>query len=272
MKIGYSINDIVPKAMMESKTPNAKLGYNRHLMECVGRRVVLEGTALVNSTLNRIADKTIEKLQSQGSGDAIGFNALSALYDRLGKIRDTIKKQYVAEKDSDTRQALANAYVEYQLFHETEKDKILLKALKESKTAQGNRLITFVKSILMQISSTSKTPILDFKHTVTTLRSNIIRVLNTGSNGALSSYKDALIGSDGLVDTLDSIVDEFIASESEINQIMNPSYTSPSNTNDANSVPADAFTGHQTNHMYESQVAFMEAFAESLSYFSRKKV
>lgn len=272
MKIGYSINDIVPKAMMESKSPKAKLGYAKHLMECVGKRVVLEGTALVNSTLNRIADNTISKLQSQGQGDAIGFNALVTLSDRLDKLTESIKKQYITEQDPTTKEALSKAFMSYVLFPSATEDKILKKAFTESKVSQGNRLVNFVKSVLMQISSTSKTPILDFKNTVSRLKTDLTRIFSNSNLGALDGYKETLIGTGGLIDTLDSIVDEFVSSEKEINQIMNPSYSRPSGQafNNAN-IPDNAISGHQTNHLYEAQASFMEAFAESLSYFSRRK-
>lgn len=268
MRTTFTLDEMMPRAIFESATPKMKLGYPKFLAECVGNRTFLESSALVANTLGRIADKTLMAMEKENSADPVRFNALSTFEDKITRIREDLMEKFKAESDPKAKQHIASLYSKYKFLSNPFTDGILKNALAKAKKSPGHRLATFIKEIIIGVSDKSTTsPIEAFKQEVTHLKDAIEMFYNPEFpyQATLKGYKDALLGeNDGLIEILDTIADNLNKSRNEIQALNSnvPKFT-------AKDTPSDVFVNHQTNQMLESERVFMEAFAESLSYFSR---
>lgn len=267
-----SLDDLFPKTLLESSITRVKLGYAKHLMECVSHRTFLESSALVASTLGRMADKVLMNLDKEDKGDPIRFNALSTFDDKISQIKNKLY-DIITDKSADSSdyQYLARLYNNASFLANPSEDGILRKALNDARRSSGNRLANFIRNIIIPISEkNTSSPIEAFKKEVNTLKSEISKFYTSDFpfSATLAPYKEHLLGSeDGLIEILDSISDYLLQNVSDI-QAINANV--PKKFSQADNLNLDGIlTGHQTNHLYEAECAFMEGLAESLKYFSR---
>lgn len=274
----YELSDLIPSAIMESSIPKVKFGYAKYLTECISKRAFLEGSAVAGSTLNRIADKTMGELSRSGAIDPTAFSALVVFSDKVANILNQLTKQYHSETDQEAKQKLAKLIVSHKFLSNPAQDGILKKALAGSKSAEGNRLAKFISLIIQQvIAKKDGHPIEDFKKEITHLREAIEKFYygEFPFQATIKPYKAHLLGPNSIIDIMDKIADNLVNSEPEISKINAPiihKSTQPVGFKD-NVAPGNdpRITNHILSHEYESQMTFMEAFAESLDYFSRRK-
>lgn len=275
----YHVKDLISSTIMESGFPKTKLGYPKHLMECITNRTFLESSALNSSTLNRVADKVIAELNRKGSVDPSAFSALVVFEDKVNNILKQLTAQYHNETDAESKKQIAKIVTGYKFLSNPAQDGILKKALAASKSAPGNRLVKFISTIIQLVAEKKDGhPIEDFKAEVTHLRDAISKFYYDGFpfQATIKPYKEHLLGSDSIIEIMDKIADALIEDEPQISTMNKPVISYSDNTrggfqkNISTGGHSPIFTDHQTNYKYESQQTFMEAFAESLDYFSRK--
>jgi hypothetical protein len=249
--------------------PKVKIGYASHLLECISRRTFLEGTQEVGSALNRIADKTISELSRKGAVDKDAFNALIVFEDKIKNILKQLTAQYHNETDPEAKSNIAKIVTSSKFLSDPSQDGILKKALAGAKNAQGNRLVVFISLIIKQIvEKNDNKPIEDFKKEINHLQQAIEKFYYNDFpfQATIKPYKAHLLGPNSIIDIMDKIVDNLVQSESDISNLRT------SGAIFGNGVtPGDVTHNYQTSYKYESQRAFMEAFAESLEYFARKR-
>lgn len=273
----YQLSDIIPSGIMESGMPKVKIGYATYLTECISKRTFLESSNMAGGTLNRIADKTIAELSRSGSVDPSAFSALVVFADKVTNILAQLTKQYHEENDPEAKKKLATLILSHKFLSNPTQDGILKKALAGSRSATGNRLAKFI-SIVIQLVAEKKSghPIEDFKKEITHLREAIEKFYygEFPFQATIKPYKEHLLGTNSIIDIMDKIADNLVNSESDISKLNSPILhkdTKPVGFKD--NVPHGndpRLTNHIISHKYESQNAFMEAFAESLDYFSRR--
>lgn len=275
----YHVGDLFPKTILESGFPKAKLGYPKYLTECVTRRAFLESSALNSSTLNRVADKVMAELNRKGSIDPSAFSALVVFEDKVNNILKQLTEQYHSETDVESKKQIAKIVTGYKFLSNPAQDGILKKALAASKSAPGNRLAKFI-SMIIQLVAEKKDghPIQDFKAETKHLREAISKFYYDGFpfQATIKPYKEYLLGSESIIEIMDKIADALVEDEPQIS-VMNKPVISHKTASPAGFQKgfttgghSPVFTDHQMNYKYESQQAFMEAFAESLDYFSRR--
>lgn len=275
----YELADMIPVAIMESSMPKVKLGYGSYLTECISRRTFLEASTEAGNTLNRIADKTLAELSRKGSVDPEAFSALLIFSDKVTKILEQLTRQYHDETDPEAKKKLASLILSHKFLSNPAQDGILKKALAEAKRSSGNRLAMFISIIVRQIvDKKSGHPIEDFKKEITHLKEAIEKFYHGEFpfQATIRAYKEHLLGPNSIIDIMDKIADNLVNSGPEIGNISTQIIKHGKEVKGfKDNVPAGAdqrFTNHQMSHFHESQSIFMEAFAESLEYFSRKNL
>lgn len=244
-------------------------GYKSFFLECVNGRMIVE-SIMADSTasaLGNIANKTLTELGKEDKADSMRMNALLAFYNKIQTMSEQIKAQYYEENDENKKMNLYDLLMKYKFLTYPEKDAILKRAMLNSKVAQGNRVATFIQSIIQGVSSKNATsPIAEFKNQVMRLKSEIEKFYNPSYpfQASVKGYEKDLLGPDGLVDILEKIMDQISASTADIEKAINPTKSQY-----GNKTFQDVSGNFQTSHKYEAAV--MEAYAASLSYFSRKK-
>lgn len=276
----YHVGDLISKTILESGFPKTKLGYPKHLMECISRRTFLESSALNSSTLNRVADKIMSELNRKGSLDPHAFNALVVFEDKVNGILKQLTEQYHTETDVESKKQIAKIVTGYKFLSNPSQDGILKKALAGSRSAPGNRLAKFISLIIQQVAEKKDGhPIQDFKAETKHLRDAISKFYYEGFpfQATIKPYKEYLLGSESIIEIMDKIADALIEDEPQISTMNKPVISHSSNTSlggfkkgVSTGGHEPVFTDHQMNYKYESQQAFMEAVAESLDYFSRR--
>lgn len=245
-------------------------GYKSFFLECVNGRMIVE-SIMADSTasaLGSIANKTLTELGKEDKADSMRMNALLAFYNKIQTIGEQIKAQYYEESDENKKMNLYDLLMKYKFIADPEKDAILKRAMLNSKIAQGNRVATFIRSIIQGISAKNATsPIAEFKNQVMRLKSEIEKFYNPSFpfQASIKGYEKDLLGPDGLVDILEKIMDQISASTADIEKAINPTKGTF-----GNKTFQDVSGNFQTSHKYESAV--MEAYAASLSYFARKRI
>ena len=277
----YITRDSIPSTILEASKPKVKMGYAKHLLECVSRRTFLEGSAVTGTILNRIADSTMEELNKKGALDSSAFSALVVFDEKINHLLKQLTQQYHTETDPEAKKNLAHIITSSKFLSNPAQDKILKNALNGSKNAQGNRLATFIRLIIQQIiEKKDVNPIEDFKKEITHLREAIEKFYYNEFpfQATIKPYKEYLLGPNSIVEIMDKIADNLVTNEPNITKLNAPIISRSPNTetkpasvkSDGLTDFSDIFGNYQTNYKYESQSAFMEAFAESLEYFSRK--
>lgn len=276
MKICYSLDQVIPRAIMESKKPKVKLGYASHLLECVARRVFLEAES--GAMLNRIADSVLAELGKRNSVSQDAFLVLNMFTQAVDGISRQVRGAFATDPSEENKQKMAQLATMRFLANPVE-HAALRKAIGETnKATDGNRVSIFISNLIRAIlEKDSGKPIQEFKKQVDALEKEISRFYNSNTypyQDSIKKFKDKLLGPNSLLSILEKIsIDLFdsegdidnMASDMGIQHIEPKKITRPTETADSN-----MFYGHTTNPMYEAQVAFMEAFASSLDYFSRR--
>jgi hypothetical protein len=273
----YQLADIIPSGIMESGMPKVKMGYAKYLTECISKRAFLETSNVASGTLNRIADKTIAELSRSGAVDPSAFSALVVFADKVTNILHQLTKQYHEETDAEAKKKLASLILSHKFLSNPAQDGILKKALAGSKSAPGNRLAKFI-SMVIQLVAEKKSghPIEDFKKEITHLREAIEKFYygEFPFQATIKPYKTHLLGPNSIIDIMDKIADNLVNSEPDISKLNSPIIHKENKpTGFKDNVPHGndpRLTNHVLSHRYEAQSTFMEAFAESLDYFSRR--
>lgn len=244
-------------------------GYKSFFMECVNGRVLMESIMADSAAtaLGDIANKTLTELGKEDKADSMRLNALLAFANKITTMAEQIKAQYYEETDENKKMNLYDLFTRYKFLADPEKDAILKRAMLNAKISQGNRVATFVQSIIKDISKKNTiSPIAEFKNQVMRLKSEIEKFYHPSYpfQASIKGYEKDLLGEDGLVGILENIMDQISASTAQIEKLINPKQETF-----GNKTFSDVAGNFQTSHKYES--AIMEAFAQSLSYFSRKR-
>ena len=245
-------------------------GYKSFFLECVNQRVMIE-SIVADSTaeaLGTIAKKTLKELGKEDVGETPRFNALLVFADKIVTMAAQIKNQYFEETDENKKMNLYDLYTRYRFLADPDKDALLKRAMLNAKISQGNRLAVFIQSLINQIAAKNPTsPIAEFKNQIMRLKSEIEKFYHPSFpfQATIKGYKEALLGPEGLVDTLETIMDQISASTADIEKTINAKEATFGSKNFK-----DVAGNFQTSHKYESAV--MEAYASSLSYFSRKRI
>lgn len=273
----YHMRDIIPSGIMESGMPKVKLGYAKYLTECISRRSFLESSNVTGNTLNRIAEKTLAELSRTGAADPTAFSALVIFEDKVRKILEQLTKQYHAEEDPELKKNLAKMIMSHRFLSNPAQDGILKKAMLGAKSAPGNKLAKFISMVVQQIvEKKSASPIEDFKKEITHLRDAIGKFYygEFPFQATIKPFKEHLLGPNSIVDIMDNIADNLVNSAPEISKLNAPiihNSHEPIVSKNGAKIDTHKEIGNQIlNHFHESQMTFMEAFAESLDYFSRK--
>lgn len=245
-------------------------GYKKFFLECVNGRVMFESIMADSAAtaLGDIANKTLNELGKEDKADSMRLNALLAFYNKIQTMSEQIKAQYYEESDENKKMNLYDLLLKYKFLADPEKDAVLKRAMLNAKVAQGNRVATFVQSIIRDISKKNAiSPIAEFKTQVLRLKEEIEKFYHPSYpfQASIKGYEKDLLGPDGLVDILENIMDQISASTAQIEKLINPKEATF-----GNKTFSDVAGNFQTSYKYES--AILEAFANSLSYFSRKRI
>jgi hypothetical protein len=217
------------------------------------------------------------ELSRSGSADPSAFSALVVFADKVTNILTQLTKQYHEETDPEAKKKLATLILSHKFLSNPAQDGILKKALAGSKSAPGNRLAKFISTVIqLVLEKKSGHPIEDFKKEITHLREAIEKFYygEFPFQATIKPYKEHLLGPNSIINIMDKIADNLVNSEPEISKLNAPIIhkdTKPVGFKD--NVPHGndpRLTNHILNHKYEAQSTFMEAFAESLDYFSRR--
>lgn len=264
-------DEIVPKYITESRTSAIpKLGYGKHLMECINKRTFVESATAVRA-LSTVATDTMNALNRDGKGEAERFNSLVNFDDKITLISEQLKNEVINSKDEVEKKKLFKQYQDGKFLSNPARDKILRSSLNSAKKAQGNRFIAFIQGIIGGVAeSNGGSPIASFKEQVGILHAEIAKFYEPSFpfQASIKGYRDFLLGPDGLLNALTTISDALVDKTDEIDRILNPT----TKTQYTRSYTGDKTGNYQTDHRFEAQTAFMEAFSTSLSYFSRKKI
>lgn len=267
-----SLDELFPKKLLESTTNKVKLGYAKHLLECVSNRTFLESSALVASTLGRMADKVLMNLDKEDKGDPIRFNALVSFDNKVSQIKSKLYEMITKDSvDHSSDAHLAKIYNNCAFLANPSEDGALRKALDGAKRSNGHRLANFIRGIILHVAEqNTSSPIEAFKRQVDILKKEIEKFFTSEFpfQKTMAPYKEHLLDPhDGLIEILDSISDYLLKNQSEIQSI---NANLPKKFSQADNLNLDGIlTGHQTNHLYEAECAFMEGLADSMKYFSR---
>ena len=245
-------------------------GYKSFFLECVNKRMIVE-SIVADSTANAlstIATNTLKELGKEDRTESPRFNALLVFADKITNMAAQIKNQYFEEQDENKKMNLYDLYLRSRFLADPEKDALLKRAMLNAKVSQGNRLAVFIQSLINNIAAKNPTsPIAEFKNQINELKSEIEKFYHPSYpfQATIKGYEKALLGQDGLVDILETIMDHISASTADIEKTINAKEATFGKKNFQ-----DVAGNFQTSYKYES--AIMEAFANSLSYFSRKRI
>lgn len=274
----YQLYDIIPERVMKSHIPRVKMGYAKFLSECVTSRIFLEAMGNPSETLNRIATQTVNAFNDKNKSDPGFFNALMVFWGKIDNIVNQLKGQYKDETDPEAKKNLANLVTSYRFLTNPEKDLIIKKALMGAKSSSGNRLAEFIRLVVENILKDNKgNPIEEFKKEATNLRDAIEKFYYEGYpfQATIKPYKEMLLGPNSVVGVMDKIADNLVNIEPDIikmdSGISHKSHEPKGFSKNVTPGNNPVFFDNRINHKYESQTAFMEAFAQSLKYFSGKK-